>query len=63
MDFEAIKPKLARGLRSGSWLISIVVGVLFAGHGLVWAALCGVAVWIAFQVLAMVVESVVIRGL
>jgi|GEM_PF-5919496 len=61
MDFDVARPKLARGLRDGSWLFGGLAGLLLAEQGVLMAAIAGLAVWIFAQALAVVVESIVVR--
>ena len=61
MDFELIKPKVARSLRDSSWVLGALVGFLSWGLGTLVAALAGLGVWTVIQILAVVVESIVVR--
>lgn len=61
MAFEQIKPKIARILRDSSWILGTLAGFLFWGAGLLVAVLTGLGVWLVIQILAVVLESVVVR--
>src|SRR5690606_30405461 len=61
VDFALSKPKVARSLRDSSWVLGALVGFLSWGLGALGAALAGLGVWTAIQILAVVVESIVVR--
>jgi hypothetical protein len=60
MHFVTVRPKIARLLRDGSLVFGGLAGFLFAGGGAFWAAAAGLATWAALQVLAVLVESLVV---
>jgi len=63
VDLELIKPKVARSLRDSSWALGVLVGFLSWELGPLVAALTGLGAWLVLQILAVVVESVVVRDL
>lgn len=60
MHFVTVRPKIARLLRDGSLVFGGLAGFLFAGRGAFWAAAAGLTTWAALQVLAVLVESLVV---
>ena len=61
MNLELIKPKLVRSLRDSSRVLGVLVGFLSWELGPLVAVLAALGTWLVLQVLAVVVESVVLR--
>jgi len=61
MNFENIRPSLARTLRQGALVLGVLAAIVCAAHGMLTAAIAGFGVWLVAQALAIVVESLVIR--